>query len=481
MEQKLATPEFLSPTVPAVSSAPERESGLVPGLRQSMVQARQRLSPLYRRPAKRLKQLDTWRKSRWAKPLAFLGIFGPGLIAANAGNDAGAVATWSSVGALFGFKMLWVLVLITISLSVVQEMCARMGAAAGKGLADLIRERFGVRGAAFAMLTLLIANALITISEFAGLAAASELFGIPKYLTVPVAALGVWVLITRGSYQRVEKIFLVMSLAFLTYPIAAILAHPNWGDVAQHAVIPSAKFSITYLQLLVGTIGTTITPYMQLYIQSSVAEKGISMDHYKAERNETYIGSVFAAVVVASIVIATGATIFAASHGQGVQINDAKGAAVALEPFLGRFAPLLFGVGLIGASLLAAAVLPLSTAYAVCESFGFERGVSYSFREAPVFQGLFTGMLAFGALVALIPGLPLIQLIVVSQIINGALLPIILYFILKLVNDHRIMGKYVNSPVQNLIAYGTAILLTILSVAMLVTTFLPLFGVNFPG
>jgi Mn2+/Fe2+ NRAMP family transporter len=485
MEQKLATPDFLAPIIPAVSPAPTREPGLVPGLRQSMMQAHDRLSPLYRRPAKRLnhrlKQLDTWRKSRWAKPLAFLGIFGPGLIAANAGNDAGAVATWSSVGAQFGFKMLWVLVLITVSLSVVQEMCAPMGAAARKGLSDLIREHFGVRGAAFAMLTLLIANALITISEFAGIAAASELFGIPKYLTVPVAALGVWLLITRGSYQRVEKIFLAMSLAFLTYPIAAILAHPSWGDVAQHAVIPYAKFSITYLQLLVGTVGTTITPYMQLYIQSSVAEKGIGMDHYKAERNETYVGSIFAAVVVASIVVATGATIFAASHGAGVQINDAKDAAVALEPFLGKYAPLLFGVGLIGASLLAAAVLPLSTAYAVCESFGFERGVSHSFREAPIFQGIFTGMLAFGALVALIPGLPLIQLIVVSQIINGALLPIMLYFILRLVNNRRIMGKYVNSPVQNVIAYGTAGLLTILSVVMIVTTFLPLFGVNLPS
>jgi Mn2+/Fe2+ NRAMP family transporter len=272
-----------------------------------------------------------------------------------------------------------------------------------------------------------------------------------------------------------------MSLAFLTYPVAAILAHPNWGEVAQHAVIPSAQFSITYLQLLVGTVGTTITPYMQLYIQSSVAEKGISMDHYKAERNETYIGSVFAAIVVASIVIATGATIYAASGGHGVQINSAKDAAVALQPFLGKYAPLLFGIGLIGASLLAAAVLPLSTAYAVCESFGFERGVSYSFRQAPIFHGIFTGMLAFGALVALIPGLPLIQLIVVSQIINGVLLPIMLYFILRLVNDRRIMGKYVNSPVQNVIAYGTAIVLTALSSVMIVTTFLPIFGVNLPS
>jgi Mn2+/Fe2+ NRAMP family transporter len=479
MEQQLSSFELIRPA-PEVQAAQTAQT-VKPWLQRNLIQTSQWLSPLYRRPARGLRQLSKWRKSRLLKPLAFLGIFGPGLIAANAGNDAGAVATWSSVGAEFGFKMLWVLVLITISLSVVQEMCARMGAATGQGLSDLIRERFGIRGAAFAMFTLLIANALITISEFAGIAAASELFGIPKYLTVPVAALGVWLLITRGSYQRVEKIFLAMSLAFLTYPIAAILAHPNWADVAHHTVVPYAKFSITYLQLLVGTVGTTITPYMQLYIQSSVAEKGISMDHYKAERNETYLGSIFAAIVVASIVIATGATIFAASNGAGVQINDAKDAAVALEPFLGRFAPLLFGVGLIGASLLAAAVLPLSTAYAVTESFGFERGVSYSFREAPVFQALFTGMLAFGALVALIPGLPLIQLIVVSQVINGALLPILLFFILKLVNDRRIMGKYVNAPVQNFVAYGTAVVLTILSTVMIVTTFLPIFGVHLPS
>jgi NRAMP (natural resistance-associated macrophage protein)-like metal ion transporter len=478
MEQKLATE---LPTLEFAGPAVRPSHGLAPGLTQAFALSRRVARSALARPTRRLQQFQKWRKSRFAPLLAVFGIFGPGLIAANAGNDAGAVATWSSVGAQFGFRLLWVLLLITVSLSVVQEMCARMGAATGKGLSDLIRERFGVRGAAFAMLTLLIANALVTISEFAGIAAASELFGIPKYFTVPVAAVGIWLLITRGSYQRVEKIFLIMSLAFLTYPIAAILAHPSWGDVAKHTVVPYAKWSITYLQLLVGTVGTTITPYMQLYIQSSVAEKGVDMEHYKRERTETYLGSVFAAIVVASIVIATGATIYAASHGAGTQINDAKQAAVALEPFLGKYAPYLFGVGLIGASLLAAAVLPLSTAYAVCESFGFERGVSYSFREAPIFQGLFTGMLAFGALVALIPGLPLIQLIVVSQIINGALLPILLYFILKLVNDRGIMGKHVNTPTQNAVAYSTAILLAILSAVMILTTFLPLVGVNLPS
>lgn len=457
------------------------------GLAHIVVVARQAVHPIFdhpvfERPARGLRRLRGWRKAHlaWlARPLAFLGFLGPGLIAANAGNDAGAVATWSQVGALFGFQFLWVLIIITVVLAVVQEMCARMGAATGKGLSDLIRERFGVRGAAFAMLTLFIANALVTISEFAGIAAASELLGIPKYITIPIAAVGVWLLITRGSYGKVERIFLIMSLAFLTYPIAAVLAHPDWGSVLHSTVVPSFHPTVTYLQLLVGTIGTTITPYMQLFIQSSVAEKGVDMEHYGHERLETYLGSVFAAVIVASIVIAVGATIFAASQGTGAQITSAEQAAVALEPFLGKYAPILFAVGLLGASLLAAAVLPLSTSYSICESFGWERGVSRSFKEAPIFNGLFTGLLGFGALVALIPGLPLIQLIVVSQIINGVLLPILLVFILKLVNDRRIMGKYVNSPGQNIIAKSTVAMLAALSAIMLASTILPAVGVPF--
>jgi Mn2+/Fe2+ NRAMP family transporter len=446
--------------------------------------ARRVAAPTFDRAHKGMRRLLRWPRERLSRlgplvrPLLFIGFLGPGLIAANAGNDAGAIATWSSVGAQYGYALLWVLVIITVSLSVVQEMCARMGAATGQGLSDLIRERFGVRGAAFAMSTLLVANLLITISEFAGIAAAAELFGIPKYVTVPLAAVGIWFVITRGSYDRVEKIFLVMSFAFFTYPIAAIMAHPNWHDVAL-GFIPSFQLKSTYLLLLVGTVGTTITPYMQLYIQSSVAEKGVTMEHYAPERNETYLGSIFAAFVVASILIATAATLFVASGGKGVVITDASQAALALVPFLGRYAELLFGIGLLGASLLAAAVLPLSTAYAVCESFGFERGVSHTFREAPVFQGLFTGLLALGALVALIPGLPLIQLIVISQVINGALLPILLVFILLLIRDHRIMGKYVNSPVQDVIGWSTAVLLTLLSLVMLASIILPALGIPF--
>ena len=475
MEQKIVIPEAGMTDVAGTSA-----------MTRAQLLARQAVSPiipLLDRPARRLRQLRRWRKGRFAilaRPLALASFLGPGVIAANAGNDAGAVATWASVGALYGYQLLWLVGVVTVALCVVQEMCARMGAAAGKGLADLIREHFGVRGAAFAMLTLLVANALVTISEFAGIAAASELFGISKYVTVPLAAVGVWLLITRGSYERVEKVFLAMSLAFLTYPIAAIMAKPDVHEITHQALIPSGHGITTFLLLLVGTVGTTITPYMQLYIQSSVAEKGVDMEHYKAERNETYFGSIFAAIVVASILIATAATVYAHSGGHGVQITDAKQAAMALEPFLGRYAPILFGIGLLGASLLAAAVLPISTAYAVCESFGFERGVSHSFREAPIFHGLFTGMLAFGALVALIPGLQLISLIIISQVINGTLLPILLVFIIKLVNNHQIMGKYVNNVWQNIIAWTTVIVLGALSLIMIVTSILPVFGVQLP-
>lgn len=465
MEQKIITP------TDAVTS----------GAVRMFAMAREAVSPAARSAARPLRQLKNWRKKPFAKYFAFFGIFGPGLIAANAGNDAGGIATYASVGAQYGYSLLWMMVIVTVCMAVVQEMCARMGAVTGKGLADLIRERFGVRGATFAMLTLLIANTLLTISEFVGVAAASELFGIPKYITVPLAAVGVWLLITRGSYGRVEKVFLAMTFAFFAYPIAAFMAHPDWGQIAQQTFIPTfPKTHLnTYLLLFVGTVGTTITPYMQLYIQSAVAEKGVDMEHYGAERVDTYFGAFFGDLISAFIIIATGATVFIASHGVGVQIDDAKQAALALEPFLGKYAVIVFAIGLLGASLLAAAVLPLSTSYAITGAFGFERGVSFTFGEAPIFNGIFTGMLAFGALVAMIPGIPLIQLLIVVQVVNGVLLPILLVFILRLVNDRRIMGKYVNARVQNVIAWGTTIVLSVLCTVMLATIVLPLVGIPF--
>lgn len=428
-----------------------------------------------------LRPLARWRKHRRARlahPLAFMSFLGPGLIAATAGNDVGGIVTYSAAGAQFGYGLLWMLVLLTVSMAVVQEMCARMGAATGKGLSDLIRERFGVRGAMFAMLTLLLANTIITVSEFAGIAAASELFGIPRYISVPLAVLAVWLMVTRGTYASIERVFLVMTCAFLAYPVAAVLAHPDWGAVLRGTVTPTVRFTSAYLLLFVGTVGTTITPYMQLYIQSSVAEKGVPMEQYGRERADTYVGAIFSDVIAAFIVIAAGATLYSATRG-GMPITDAKQAALALGPFLGQYAVLIFAVGLLGAGLLAAAVLPISTAYAVCESFGFERGVSQAFKDAPVFHGLFTGMLAFGALVALIPGLPLIEIIILAQVINALLLPILLVFIVRLVNDKRVMGNYVNGMAQNVIAWGTTLLLAALSTILIASVILPALGVPF--
>lgn len=424
-----------------------------------------------------------WRKFRQSplfRPLAALSFLGPGLIAGSAGNDAGGITTYAAVGAQYGYNLLWMLIPTTIALIVVQEMVARMGAATNQGLSDMIRERFGVRGAAFAMLTLFIANAVITISEFAGIAAASELLGIPKLITVPLAVIGLWLLISRGSYGRVEKVFLAMTLAFLTYPIATFLAKPDWGHVAIQTVHPAFQISSAYLFIVVGTVGTTITPYMQLYLQSSVAEKRIPLEDYPHERNETYLGTMFAVAISAFIVIATGATVFVTSHGAGVQLQTAKQAALALVPIAGQYAELLFAIGLIGASLLAAAVVPLSTSYAVCESFGFERGVSQKFKDAPIFHSIFVGLLVVGALVALvIPNALLVTLIIIAQVINGVLMPVLLVFIYLLARDRKIMGSLVNGRVQNIIAVATIIILSSLSLVMIASIVLPALGVPF--
>lgn len=414
------------------------------------------------------------------RPLTALSFLGPGLIAANAGNDAGGITTYAAVGAQYGYGLLWMLIPITISMAVIQEMCARMGAATNKGLSDLIRERFGVRGAAFAVLTLFIANALLTISEFAGIAAAADLLGIPRLIVIPLVVIGLWMLITRGSYSRAEKIFLFMTLAFFAYPIAAFMARPDWGQVALQVVHPTAHITNAYILLFVGTVGTTITPYMQLFIQSSVAEKRIPLEKYPAERTDAYTGAIFGDIISAFIIIATGATVFVASHGAGVQLQSAEQAAQALTPFLGQYATIIFAIGLIGASVLAAAVVPLTTAYNVCESFGFERGVSMSFRQAPIFHGIFMGLLIAGALIALlIPGSMLVSLIIVAQVINGVLLPILLVYIVRLVNDRSIMGDMANGRINNAIAYTTVALLSALSLIMIISVVLPLFGVPF--
>jgi Mn2+/Fe2+ NRAMP family transporter len=411
--------------------------------------------------------------------LALLALLGPGLIAAAAGDDAGGIATYSQVGAKFGYDLLWVLLLITLSLAVVQEMCARLGAATGRGLLDLVRERFGIAWALFAVAVVLLANGGVVVTEFVGIGAALELFGVSKYVAVPAGALLVWYLVVMGSQRRVEKVFLAMAVVFLAYPVAAFLGHPDWGAVAGGTFIPSLRANPDYILLFVGLIGTTITPYMQLYQQSAVVENGVARRHYGPERADTYAGAIFSNLIAASIVIATGATLFAAGKHD---IQTAAEAAQALRPVAGDAAQALFGVGLLGASLLAAGVLPLATAYSVSEAFGFRKGVDLDFRRAPTFLGLFSALVAIGAAIALIPNLPIFQLLVGIQVLNGVLLPVVLVFLLLLINDRRLAGDLKNGRVSNLLGWGTFALVAVAVVTLLGTQLLSLVGIDvFPA
>ncbi|HKC65177.1 MAG TPA: Nramp family divalent metal transporter [Pyrinomonadaceae bacterium] len=422
---------------------------------------------LLRRGARGLRQTLARRKGL----IAYLAILGPGMIAANAGNDAGGIATFASVGADLGYSLLWILIPITFALGIVQEMCARMGAVTGKGLADLIRERFGVRWTALVMLALLIANGGVTISEFLGIAAASEIFNIPRYVSVPLAAFMVWWLVVKGSYKRVERVFLVMSLVFLGYIVSAFLAKPAWGEVARSVVRPHLDFSAAFLFTFVAVVGTTISPYMQVFVQSSVVEKGITPDDYKLTRADVWTGTVFSNLIVFFIVVSTAATLHTQTPPQ--HIETAADAALALKPLAGPYAGMLFAIGLFGASMLAAGVLPLATAYSISEALGFEKGVSRSFREAPIFIGIFTSLVVVGAIVAMMPGLPLIDALLNMQVVNGLLLPVLLIAILRLVNDREVMGEHTNGPIYNIVAWLTAIIISALSLFYIVTKIFP--------
>ena len=410
--------------------------------------------------------------------LRWIVILGPGLIAASAGNDAGGIATYSSTGAQYGYELIWVMLLITISLSVVQEMCARLGAATGRGLLDLIRERFGIGWALFAVGVILVANGGLVVSEFVGIGAAMELLGLSKYYVVPLAAALVWYLIAFGNYARVEKIFLLMTLVFFAYPVAAFLAHPRWGEVAQGAFIPTIHKDPDYIFLLVALMGTTITPYMQLFQQSSVVERGGDRRRYGPERIDAYAGAIFSNLMSIFMIIATAATLHAVGHRH---IETAADAAKALEPVAGHFAGMIFAVGLLGASLLAAAVLPLATSYAVSEAFGFSKGVSLDFRRAPLFFGLFTALVIGGAAAALIPHLPVIKLLLWIQVLNGVLLPIILVFMLLLINDPRLTGELRNTRIYNALGWATFSVITLAVVVMLGTQLLELLGIKLFG
>jgi NRAMP (natural resistance-associated macrophage protein)-like metal ion transporter len=413
--------------------------------------------------------IDVRNKFNWRNILLFLSIVGPGIITANVDNDAGGITTYSVAGAHFGYQFLWVFIPMTLALIVVQEMSARMGAVTGKGLADLIRENFGVRLTILILLGLLIADVGNTVSEFAGVASSIEIFGVSKYISVPICAVLVWLLVVKGTYQRVERVFLIASAIFLTYIIAGFLAHPIWGDVAKATFIPSFSTNSDYLAMFVGLVGTTIAPWMQFYIQSAIVEKGITVKEYRFSRWDVIVGCFITDIVAIFIIVTTAATMYKA----GISINNAKDAAVALRPLAGQYASLLFAFGLFNASIFAATILPLATAYYVCEALGFEAGVDKSFQEAPQFYTLYTLIIILGASIILIPNAPLVLIMLWSQVINGVLLPFVLVFMLLLINNKKIMGSFTNSKLFNGVAWSTTVIMVVLTLLLVVTSLWP--------
>jgi NRAMP (natural resistance-associated macrophage protein)-like metal ion transporter len=397
--------------------------------------------------------------------LMFLAVVGPGFITANVDNDAGGIYTYSAAGAQFGHALLWTLIPITIALVVVQEICARMGAVTGKGLSDLIREEFGLRITFFMMLGILVVNFGNIVTEFAGIAGSLELFGLSRHQTVPVCAVIVWLIVVRGQYKTVEKIFLAASFFYVAYIVAGFLAKPAWTDALLKTIVPPSRqqlFRKNYLYMFIATVGTTIAPWMQFYLQASIVEKGVTQRQYKASRLDVITGCIFTDLVAWFIIVACAATLFAHGH---YDIRDAADAAQALHPLAGDYAYILFAMGLFNASLFAASILPLSTAYTFCEGLGFESGVDKKFGEAPVFYWLYTILIATGAGVILLPGIPLVKISILSQVVNGIVLPFVLVFMLLLVNKKELMGEHVNTLLYNLIAWATAAVMVGLTIA----------------
>ena len=404
--------------------------------------------------------------------VTYLAILGPGIIAANAGNDASGIATYSTAGAAYGYSLLWVFIPMVISLIIVQEMCVRMGVVTGQGLADLIREQFGVRWTALIMLALLVANTGVIISEFVGIAQASELLGITRFVAIPLTGALVWWLVVRGSQKRVERVFLLMSLVFFCYVISAFVSKPDWNAVGESLVRPTFQLDTAYLFTVMALIGTTITPFMQVYVQSSVVEKQMDKDDLKLVRADVIVGTTFACMIAAFIVISTAATLNATGI---TTIDSAATAAEALAPIAGDYAKYLFAIGLFGAAMLAMGVLPLATAYSLSEALGFEKGLSRTFREAPIFLGIFTALILIGSIVALIPGIPQIRLLLFTQSVNGVLLPVILITILSLANNREIMGEYKNTLWLNIAAGTTAAIVSVLSLLLIGKTIADMF------
>ena len=399
--------------------------------------------------------------------VVFLGVLGPGLITASADNDAQGVTTYAQVGAQQGYRLLWLLLIVTFSLAVTQEIGARLGIATGKGLAALIRERFGLRAASWAMLLLLIANLGTTAAEFAGLAAALELLHVSKFVSVPVGAVLVFVLISRGTYRRVERVFLVLSVIYIVYVVSGLLAHPAWPTALRNTVMPSFTPTTAFMLAAVGLVGTTVTPWGQFFIQAYVVDKGLSVGKLNYERADVFIGVLITDFVAFFIIVATAATLY--THGLR-NITSASQAALALRPLAGRFAAILFGLGLLNASLLSACVLPLSTAYPICEALGFEMGVSRPLREAPIFYGIFAFCIVFGAVVVLLPGASLIAILFFSAVLNGVLLAPLLIYLYIIVNDRAIMGEHANGRFANVLTLATIVLLIGLTVVLLAAT-----------
>src|SRR5487761_325900 len=406
------------------------------------------------------------RQSRhWQKRLAlFLAVVGPGLITSNVDNDAGGIATYSVVGAQFGYAMLWSLIPIAIALYVSEEICARMGVVTGKGLSDLIREEFGFRSTFFVMVAGLAVDLANTVAEFAGVAAAMQIFGVSKYIAVPIAAILVWVMVIRGTYRQVEKIFLVACVFYLSYIASAFLAKPDWLLAGRQMLIPDIQANAPYLLMLMGLIGTSIAPWQFFYLQAGYVEKRVGPRQYKQARADVLVGSISCMVIVFFIIVCTAATLYVSGH---TQINDAADAARALVPLAGKFAAYLFAFGLLNASLFAASILPLSTAHVICEGLGFEAGIDHKFRDARIFYGLYTGLIAAGAGIILIPKAPLLKILILSQVGNGVWLPFVLIFMILLINRRDLMGDQVNSPTFNMVAWVTSIAMIALTLVLI--------------
>jgi len=404
--------------------------------------------------------------SLWKKVAVFISVMGPGIITANIDNDASGITTYSVAGARFGYSLLWTLIPTTIALVVIQEMIGRMGVVTGKGLSDLIRENYGVKATFFMMLGLLIANFGNTVANFAGWAASMEILGFTKYMMVPFGAVIIWILVTKGSYRVVEMILLYACIIFVGYIISGVMAKPDWNAVIKQTFVPKIQWKSEYLMMSIAIIGTTITPWMQFYLQSSIAEKGISKEHYNASRLDVVIGCSITDIISFFIIITCGTLLFP----YGIRINEASEAALALRPLAGDYASLIFAISLANASLLGAIIVPLATAYYICEAMGWEAGVNKTFKDAPQFMWIYTLTIALASLLVLIPGAPLVFLMVLSAVINGLLLPFVLVFAILLINKEKLMGEFTNSKMQNYISWGTIISVIFLTVSWVVTS-----------